>query len=111
MHNTAMTRSAVMTELDPQKEEDEPSILRSAAAEALQCAARQSDPREFDRLTRYALALIERARAIRHRRHRPISETDGAVVPSELPVQEKEGPALSRRLKPRFIATLRRLFS
>jgi hypothetical protein len=33
--------------------------LRDAAVEALQSAARQSDPREFDRLTRLALRLIE----------------------------------------------------
>ena len=107
MNNTAITRSAVMTELDPEKEEDKPATLRSAAVEALQSAARQSDPKEFDRLTRYALALIERARAIGHRRQRAISEADGAVVPSE---QGKGGTGPSPRSKARFLATLRRLF-
>jgi len=68
-----------MTELDPEGEEDEPAALRSAAIEALQSAARQNDPKEFDQLTRYALALIERARAIGHRRQSAISEADGAL--------------------------------
>jgi len=45
-----------MTELEPESEEDEPSELRSAAVEALQSVARQNDPKEYDRLTRYALA-------------------------------------------------------
>jgi hypothetical protein len=100
-----------MTELDSLKEEDEPAALRSAAVEALQSAARQNDPKEFDRLIRYALTLIERARAIGFRRQRDISKRDGAMVPSEHPMQEQEGPAFSRRLKARCIAALQRLFS
>jgi hypothetical protein len=62
-----------VTELDPEEQDDEPATLRSAVVEALQSAARQNDPKELDRLTRYALALIERARAIRDRRQRAIS--------------------------------------
>ena len=111
MHNTAITRSAVMTELDPQKEEDEPATLRSDAVAALQSAACQNDPKEFDRLTRYALTLIERARAIGYRHQRDISEGDGAMVPSEHPTQEQAGPALSHRLKARCIAAIQQLFS
>src|SRR5215510_8239341 len=42
----------------------------SAAVEELQSAARQKDPKEFDRLSRYGLALIERARTIGQRRRR-----------------------------------------
>jgi len=56
----------VMKERDPESELEKPAALRSRAVELLQSAARQNDPREFDRLTRYALALIERARVLRH---------------------------------------------
>ena len=55
-----------MKERDPESELEKPAALRSRAVELLQSAARQNDPREFDRLTRYALALIERARVLRH---------------------------------------------
>jgi hypothetical protein len=98
-----------MTELDPEREEDEPETLRSAAVEALQGAARQSDPKESDRLTRHGLALIERARAIGHRRRSAISEADGATVRNEPRMQEKEGPRHSRKVTAKFIATLWRL--
>jgi hypothetical protein len=40
----------------------------------LKDAARQSDPREFNRLTRHALALIEWARATAHVRQHAASE-------------------------------------
>jgi hypothetical protein len=93
------------------KEEDEPATLRSAAVDALQSAARQNDPKEFDRLTRHALTLIERARAIGYRRQRDVSERDGAMVLSEHPTQEQAGPALSHRLKARCIAAIQWLFS
>lgn len=98
-----------MTELDPEREEDEPETLRSAAVEALQSAARQSDPKESERLTRHGLALIERARAIRHRRRGTVSEADGAIVRNEPRMQETEGPRHSGTLTAKFIATLRRL--
>jgi hypothetical protein len=76
-----------MTDLDPREEEEDPKELRSAAVDALQEAARQSDPQEFNRLTRHALALIERARAIRRGREHAVPEAtetqvlrrDGAV--------------------------------
>jgi hypothetical protein len=97
-----------MTELDHQREEDEPAALRSAAVEALQSAARQSDPKESDRLTRHGLALIERARAIGHRRRSGISEADGATVRNEPRMQENEGPRHLLTLAAKFIATLRR---
>jgi len=98
-----------MTELDPEREEDEPAALRSAAVEALQSAARQSDPKESDRLTRHGLALIERARAIGHRRRSGISEADGANVRNEPRIQEQEGPHHLRKVTAKFIATLWRL--
>ncbi len=83
-----------MTEFDAEREEEEDTAaLRSAAVEALQSAARQHDPKEFDRLTRYALGLIERARAITHRRRGGISEADGADTPDEHRAEEKQGPA------------------
>ena len=110
-HTGRATSPDLSHELDPQKEEDGPATLRSAAVEALQSAARQNDPKEFDRLTRYALTLIERARAIGYRRQRDISERDGAMVPSEHPTQEQAGPALSHRLKARCIAVIQQLFS
>ena len=66
----------------PNKPED-PQQLRNAAVDALKDAARQSDPQEFSRLTRHALALIERARAIGHSRPHPASETAANQVPSK----------------------------
>jgi hypothetical protein len=62
----AITLSAGMTDLDRPEKPEDPKELRSAAVDALKDAARQSDPQEFNRLTRYALALIEQARAIAH---------------------------------------------
>ena len=72
------------------EEPEDPKALRRAAVDTLRDAARQTDPREFSRLTRHALALIERARAIAHGRQHAGSETtetqvlhrDDAVRPS-----------------------------
>ena len=100
-----------MTELEPEREEDEPEALRSAAVEALQSAARQSDPKESDRLTRYGLALIERARAVGHRRRDGIPEADGAPVRNAHRIEEEERPRRSRSLTAKLIATLWRLCS
>lgn|SRR5215831_6586721 len=97
-----------MTELDPKREEDEPAVLRGAAVEALQIAARQYDPKEFERLTRFGLALIERARAIGRRRRRAISETDMRLQDC---MQGEEEPRHSRRLTAKFIASSWRLCS
>ena len=69
-----------MTDLDPREEEEDPKELRSAAVDALQEAARQSDPQEFYRLTHHALALIERARAIEHGRQHAVSEATETQV-------------------------------
>ena len=63
-----------MTDLDRPDAPEDPKGLPSAAVDALQNAARQTDPREFDRLTRHALALIERARAIGHGRQHAVSD-------------------------------------
>ena len=67
-----------MTDLDRGEEPEDPKVLRSAAVDALKDAARQSDSREFNRLTRHALALLERARATRHGRGHPVSEAAAA---------------------------------
>ena len=91
-----------MTELDPEREEDEPAALRSVAVDALKSAARQSDPKESDRLTRHGLALIERARAIGYRRRSGISEADGATVRNEPHMQERHPLTLAAK----FIAAL-----
>ena len=76
-----------MNDFEPRPEEEEAAKLRSAAIEALQSAARQSDPREFDRLTRHALRLIERARAIRQGRRRAMSMSE---APSPAPLSTPE---------------------
>ena len=93
--NAAITRSAAMTDLDPHDESEDPQELRSAAVDALKDAARQSDPQEFNRLTRHALALIERARAIRHGRQYAGSEAAGIRV---LPKNGKEKPRSSHKI-------------
>ena len=79
-----------MTKRDPGSEPEEPSVLRRAAVEALNSAARQKDPHEFDRLTRYALALIARARAIRRGRHPNVSEEEGWLSQSERSTQRED---------------------
>ena len=66
-----------MDEFESRSDDEEAVELRDAAVEALQSAARQSDPREFDRLTRLGLGLIERAQVIRQGR-RAVSRSDGA---------------------------------
>ena len=55
-----------MTHSEPEHEAEDPADLRNAAVKALQSAVRQHDPHEFDRLTRHALRLLQRARAIGH---------------------------------------------
>ena len=84
-----------MTDLDPHVDPEDPQELRSAAVDALKDAARQSDPQEFNRLTRHALALIERARAIRHGRQHAVSEAAETRV---LPRNDKEKPRSSRKI-------------
>jgi hypothetical protein len=105
-----ITWSAVMTELEPEREEDEPEALRSAAVEALKSAARQSDPKESDRLTRHGLTLIERARAIGHRQN-GTSEVDGTSMWNVSRMQEEKRPHRSRSSTARLITTLWRLCS
>ena len=84
-----------MTDLDPHVDPEDPQELRSAAVDALKDAARQSDPQEFNRLTRHALALIERARAIRHGRQHAVSEAAETRI---LPRNDKEKPRSSRKI-------------
>jgi hypothetical protein len=64
----AITRPAAMADFDRLEQPEDRKALRRAAVDTLRDAARQTDPREFSRLTRHALALIERARAIGHGR-------------------------------------------
>ena len=99
MDDAAITRATIMSEPE-QAREEERAALRSAAVEALRNAARQKDPREFDRLTRYALGLIERARAVGQGRRRAGSEGDEPACPSEPPrtLREKHGPRRLRNL-------------
>jgi hypothetical protein len=99
-----------MANLEPQAEAAEAMELRSAAAASLQSAARQSDPREFDRLTRHALRLIELARAIQYGRRRAVSkECKPSVSRGNFPMSEKKGPPMSRKLIAELIGTLWRL--
>jgi hypothetical protein len=96
-----------MTDTEPESETQDPAELRSAALEALQSAVRQSDPREFDRLTRYALGLIDRARAIGRGRQRA---AQGAEVTSDVrkkdETAEKEASGMPRNPIPKFIRRL-----
>jgi len=84
-----------MTDLDPCEEEQDPKELRSAAVDTLKDAARQSDPLEFNRLTRHALALIERARAIGHGRQDAGSEVAETQV---LQKDDAVKPGLSHKI-------------
>ena len=102
----AITRSAAMTGLDPRRESEDPNELRSAAVDALRKAARQNDPREFNRLTRHALALIERARAIRLGRQCTVSEAAEAQV---LQRDEQVKPRSPHRIIEFFAALWHRL--
>jgi aquaporin Z len=88
-----------MTDPEPRSDAEKARELRSVAAESLQEAARQSDPREFDRLTRHALGLIERARAIQHGRRRAASRGDTVEA-------QTKGLRISRKLTVEFIGTL-----
>jgi hypothetical protein len=95
-----------MTDLESGFNEEKAIALRSAAAECLQSATRQSDPLEFDRLTRHALGLIERARAIQHRRRRAVSGSNGAPVTQDSsPRLRKERPSKSAALNQMLIGT------
>ncbi|HKM69078.1 MAG TPA: hypothetical protein VJX94_03170 [Stellaceae bacterium] len=84
-----------MTDLDPCKEEEDPKELRSAAVDALKDAARQNDPQEFNRLTRHALALIERARAVGHGRQ---DVGSGVAETQALQKDDAVRPGLSHKI-------------
>ena len=94
---------------DPESEEEK--LVRSAGVEALQSAARQNDPNEFDRLTCYALALIERARAIRQDRFRTVWDGNAPPSQSERRAQRREDPSPLRKSTAELINKLRRLCS
>ena len=94
-----------MTDFDRPEEPEDPKELRSAAVDALKAAARQSDPQEFNRLTRHALALIERARAIRHGRQHTISDAPETQASRE---HDAVRPSLWHKIA-KFIERLPRL--
>ncbi|MGC2200727.1 MAG: hypothetical protein WA633_11360 [Stellaceae bacterium] len=101
-----------MDDLEPQSEGAEAKELRSAAATSLQSAARASDPREFDRLTRHALRLIELARAIQRGRQGAVStEYRPSVSRDNLPMSKRKDLPMSRKFIAEFIGTLWRLCS
>ena len=100
-----------MMERDPEREEEKPLALRSAAVEVLRSAIRQKDPNEFDRLTRYALALIERARGIRQEKHRAVSYGDTPLSQHEPRRQQKEGFGPLGKSTPELFNKLWRLCS
>src|SRR5262245_62061342 len=107
MDDAAITRAPTMSEPE-QAREEERAALRSAAVEALRNAARQKDPREFDRLTRYGLALIERARAVGQGRRRAGSEGGEPALASEPPrtLRDQRGAGRLRNLTGKLIDKL-----
>jgi len=68
-----------MTHSEPIHEAEDPATLRNAAVKALQSAVRQNDPHEFDRLTRHALRLFQRARAIGYGLRPRTGGTEGQI--------------------------------
>jgi hypothetical protein len=112
MDDGAIRRATIMPE-PKQAREEEPAALRSAAIEVLRNAARQKDPREFDRLTRYGLAPIERARAVGQGGRRAASEGDEPALASKPPrkLREKHGPGRLRSLTGELIDEFRWLRS
>jgi hypothetical protein len=101
-----------MTDFEPEAETESPAELRNAAIEALQNAARQRDPNDFGRLTRHALHLIERARAIPHGRRRAVPEVEGmsALRSKDEQARRKES-RVPRKLGAKFIGVLCRFSS
>jgi hypothetical protein len=100
-----ITLSAGMTDLVRSEEPEDPNELRSAAVDAPKDAARQTDPREFNRLTRHVLALIERARAIAQgRQHRASEEAEAQASQSD----DQANPQLPHKIA-EFFVKLRRV--
>ena len=95
-----------MTEFERQDETEKATELHDAAAECLQSAALQSDPREFDRLTRHTLGLIARARAIQHRRRAVSGSNEKRVTQDSSFMLREERPPVSRKYAIEFIGTL-----
>ena len=91
-----------MTDLDRPEAPEDLKGLRSAAVDALQNAARQTDPQEFNRLTRHALALIERSRAIGHARQHAVPDAAETRV---LQKDDAVRPGLSHKII-KFIVSL-----
>ena len=97
-----------MTDPGPEGETEDPTKLRSAAVEALQSAARHSDPNEFDRLTHYALGLIDRARAIRHdARYAALEAREMAALRNKRDIAKKEPYRVLHRFFAKLISALR----
>jgi hypothetical protein len=92
-----------MTDPEPEGETEDPNKLRNAAVEALHSAARQNDPNEFDRLTRHALGLIDRARATRRdARRTALAAREMPALPNKRETAKKE----QYRVLHRFVAKL-----
>jgi len=98
-----------MTHSEPESERDDPATLRNAAVKALQTAVRQNDPHEFDRLTRHALRLLQRARAIGHGLRARPGETPALWEDNGMAKTEDIGEP--SKLKVKFTTKLCRLFS
>ena len=95
-----------MTHFEP----EDPTNLRNAAVKALQSAVRQHDPHEFDRLTRHALRLLQRARAIGHGLRARTGGTRSVRAENEVEKTEDiDEPTNKSRVK--FTGTLCQLFS
>jgi len=99
-----------MTHSEPESETEDPANLRNAAVKALQSAVRQKDPHEFDRLTRHALRLLQRARAIGHGLRARSGEAP-ALQEENNEMQKTEDIGESSKLRVKFTDTLCRLFS
>lgn len=98
-----------MTHSEPEGKTEDPVNLRKAAVKALQSAVRQHDPREFDRLTRHALRLLQRARAIGH----GLRARTGGMLPVREENETEKTEDIGEPSKPRvkFTGMLFRLFS
>ena len=98
-----------MTHFEPEGEPEDTADLRNAAVKALQSAVRQHDPHEFDRLTRHALGLLQRARAIGRRLRAGTGGTPAAREENGMEKTEDIGEPSKLRVK--FTGTPCRLFS
>jgi hypothetical protein len=94
-----------MTDPEPEGGTEDPTKLRCAAVEALQSAALQHDPNEFDRLTHHALGLIDRARVIRRdARRAALTAREIAVLQDKREITETEQHHVLQRFVTKLIS-------